>query len=118
MSDSTDEMPKQYSPTERESRWYEFWETSGFFAASEEPGDTRQTYTLAIPPPNVTGSLHMGHACRTTFEDVLCRHKRMQGYNTLWVPGIDHAGIATQVVVERQLKREGLTRYDLGREKF
>jgi valyl-tRNA synthetase len=118
MSDSTDEMPKQYSPTESESRWYEFWESSGFFAASEEPGDTRQTYTLAIPPPNVTGSLHMGHACRTTFEDVLCRHKRMQGYNTLWVPGIDHAGIATQVVVERQLKQEGLTRYDLGREKF
>jgi len=118
MSEQSDEMPKQYSPTESESRWYEFWETSGFFAASEEPGDDRQTYTLAIPPPNVTGSLHMGHACRTTFEDVLCRYKRMQGYNTLWVPGIDHAGIATQVVVERQLKNEGLTRYDLGREKF
>ncbi|MBW1873859.1 MAG: valine--tRNA ligase [Deltaproteobacteria bacterium] len=111
-------MPKQYSPTESETRWYEFWETSGYFAASEDPEDHRPTYTLAIPPPNVTGSLHMGHACRTTFEDVLCRHKRMQGYNTLWVPGIDHAGIATQVVVERQLKKEGLTRYDLGREKF
>ena len=118
MSGRSDEMPKQYSPTEVEARWYEFWETSGFFSASEDPDDHRQTYTLAIPPPNVTGSLHMGHACRTTFEDVLCRHKRMQGYNTLWVPGIDHAGIATQVVVERQLKREGLTRHDLGREKF
>ncbi|MGB5701171.1 MAG: class I tRNA ligase family protein [Polyangiales bacterium] len=118
MSERSDEMPKQYSPTEAEERWYEFWESSGFFAASEEPDDHRPTYTLAIPPPNVTGSLHMGHACRTTFEDVLCRHKRMQGYNTLWVPGIDHAGIATQVVVERQLKNEGLTRHDLGREKF
>ena len=91
MSGQSDEIPKQYSPTEVEARWYEFWETSGFFSASEDPDDHRQTYTLAIPPPNVTGSLHMGHACRTTFEDVLCRHKRMQGYNTLWVPGIDHA---------------------------
>ena len=118
MSEPSDEMPTQYSPTESEARWYEFWETSGFFAASEDPADDRETYTLAIPPPNVTGSLHMGHACRTTFEDVLCRYKRMQGYNTLWVPGIDHAGIATQVVVERQLKKEGLTRHDLGREKF
>jgi valyl-tRNA synthetase len=118
MSERFDEMPKQYSPTESEARWYEFWERSGFFAASEDPDDQRPTYTLAIPPPNVTGSLHMGHACRTTFEDVLCRHKRMEGYNTLWIPGIDHAGIATQVVVERQLKKEGLTRQDLGREKF
>jgi valyl-tRNA synthetase len=118
MSARSDEMPKQYSPTEAEARWYEFWETSGFFSASEEPDDQRATYTLAMPPPNVTGSLHMGHACRTTFEDVLCRHKRMLGFNTLWVPGIDHAGIATQVVVERQLKRDGLTRHDLGREKF
>ncbi len=118
MSAPPEDIPKQYSPTESEARWYEFWEQSGFFAASEDPDDTRPTYTLAIPPPNVTGSLHMGHACRTTFEDVLCRHKRMQGHNTLWVPGIDHAGIATQVVVERQLKREGLTRFDLGREKF
>ncbi|MGD8609205.1 MAG: valine--tRNA ligase [Myxococcales bacterium] len=118
MNAQSDEMPKQYSPTESEARWYEFWERSGFFTASEDPADHRATYTLAIPPPNVTGSLHMGHACRTTFEDVLCRYKRMLGYNTLWIPGIDHAGIATQVVVERQLKREGLTRHDLGREKF
>jgi len=118
MSEQSDEMPKQYSPTESEARWYELWERAGYFAASEDPDDHRPTYTLAIPPPNVTGSLHMGHACRTTFEDLLCRHKRMQGYNTLWVPGIDHAGIATQVVVERQLKSEGLTRHDLGREKF
>jgi valyl-tRNA synthetase len=118
MSEQSEEMPKTYSPIESEARWYDFWETSGFFAASEDPEDRRPTYTLAIPPPNVTGALHMGHACRTTFEDVLCRYKRMQGYNTLWIPGIDHAGIATQVVVERQLKKEGLTRHDLGREKF
>ena len=111
-------MPKHYSPTQAEARWDEFWESSGLFSASEDPDDHRPTYTLAIPPPNVTGSLHMGHACRTTFEDVLCRYKRMQGYNTLWIPGIDHAGIATQVVVERQLKNEGLSRHDLGREKF
>src|SRR5690606_16428996 len=73
---------------------------------------------IAMPPPNVTGSLHMGHACRTTFEDVLIRYHRMRGYNALWIPGTDHAGIATQVVVERQLKAEGLTRHDLGRPKF
>ncbi|MEM7434074.1 MAG: valine--tRNA ligase [Myxococcota bacterium] len=118
MSDPSDDMPKAYEPDKSEARWYEFWEESGFFEASEDPDDTRATYTLAIPPPNVTGSLHMGHACRTTFEDVLCRYKRMQGHNTLWMPGIDHAGIATQVVVERQLKREGLTRHDLGRKAF
>jgi valyl-tRNA synthetase len=113
-----DQMPKAYDPRETEPRWYDFWERSGLFRASDDPEDTRETYTIAIPPPNVTGSLHMGHACRTTFEDVLIRHKRMQGYNALWVPGTDHAGIATQVVVERQLREEGLTRHDLGREAF
>ena len=118
MKDPSDDMPKVYSAPETEVRWYTFWESSGFFAASDDPDDTRPTYTIAIPPPNVTGHLHMGHACRTTFEDVLIRHKRMQGYNTLWIPGIDHAGIATQVVVERQLQREGVTRQELGREKF
>ena len=115
---SVDEMPKAYDPSDVEGRWYEFWESQGFFKASSEPGDDRETYTLAIPPPNVTGKLHIGHACRTTFEDVLVRHKRMQGRNTLWIPGTDHAGIATQVVVERKLRKEGLTRFDLGREKF
>ncbi len=118
MSRAADTMPKAYSPTENERRWYEFWDKNGLFEASSDPEDTRPTYMIAIPPPNVTGSLHMGHACRTTFEDVLTRHKRMQGRNALWLPGIDHAGIATQVVVERQLKQEGLTRHDLGRAKF
>ena len=111
-------LEKAYDPRAAEARWYSFWEREGLFRASDDPSDTREPYTIAIPPPNVTGSLHMGHACRTTFEDVLIRHKRMQGRNALWVPGTDHAGIATQVVVERQLKREGLSRHDLGREKF
>ena len=118
MTDDATQMPKAYSPTETETRWYDFWESEGLFQASSEPGDSRPTYTIAIPPPNVTGSLHMGHACRITFEDVLIRHARMSGKNTLWIPGTDHAGIATQVVVERKLKAEGKTRYDLGRDKF
>ena len=111
-------LPKTYDPSTTEERWYRFWEESGFFRASDDPEDERPTYTVAIPPPNVTGSLHMGHACRATFEDVLVRYHRMRGHNTLWVPGTDHAGIATQVVVERQLKAEGLTRHDLGRTAF
>jgi len=112
------EMPKAYSAGEAEPRWYQFWDEHRLFEAGREPGDTRETYTVAIPPPNVTGSLHMGHACRVTFEDVLVRYHRMLGRNALWIPGTDHAGIATQVVVERKLKAEGLTRHDLGRSKF
>jgi valyl-tRNA synthetase len=112
------DMPKAYDPRAAEPRWYAFWEQQGLFRASDDPADRRPPYTIAIPPPNVTGRLHMGHACRTTFEDVLIRHKRMQGFNALWIPGTDHAGIATQVVVERQLRREGLSRHDLGRERF
>jgi valyl-tRNA synthetase len=111
-------LPKVYDPRETEPRWYGFWEENGFFTASSAPEDTREPYVVAIPPPNVTGSLHMGHACRTAFEDVLVRYHRMLGRNTLWVPGIDHAGIATQVAVERQLAREGKTRHELGRAKF
>ncbi|HET6335547.1 MAG TPA: valine--tRNA ligase [Polyangiales bacterium] len=118
-ADETLSLAKAYDPRETEPRWYRFWEENGFFTASAAPDDKRETYTVAIPPPNVTGSLHMGHACRTAFEDVLVRYHRMCGYNTLWVPGIDHAGIATQVAVERQLAREGgKSRHDLGREKF
>ncbi len=114
----TEEMPKAYDPRETEPRWYAYWEKEGLFRATGKPGDARPTYVIAIPPPNVTGSLHMGHACRTTFEDALIRHKRMQGFDTLWIPGTDHAGIATQVVVERLLKAEGKTRHDLGRADF
>jgi len=112
------DLPKAYDPRDTEPRWYRYWEENGLFTASADPGDKRPAYTIAIPPPNVTGSLHMGHACRTTFEDVLIRYHRMLGRNTLWIPGTDHAGIATQVVVERQLARAGKTRHDLGRPAF
>ncbi len=119
MSDEfSGEMPKAYDSRDVEPKWYAFWEDAGLFAASAAEDDDREPYTIAIPPPNVTGSLHMGHACRTTFEDVLIRHKRMQGRNTLWIPGTDHAGIATQVMVEREIAKEGLTRQELGREEF
>jgi valyl-tRNA synthetase len=113
-----DELPKAYEPADVEPRWYRFWVDHGVFRASMEPGDERPVYVISMPPPNVTGSLHMGHALMGTLEDVLIRHKRMQGYNALWQPGMDHAGIATQTVVERQLRREGKSRHDLGREKF
>ncbi len=112
------DLEKPYDPSAVESRWYDFWEKSGVFEASDDPKDTRPAYVIPMPPPNVTGSLHMGHAQRCTLEDVLTRWYRMRGYNTLWQPGIDHAGIATQTVVERQLKRDGKTRHDLGREAF
>lgn len=116
--EGTAELPKAYEPKLSEGRWYAEWETAGVFKANTDPADTRPAYVIAIPPPNVTGSLHMGHACRTTFEDVLIRYKRMDGFNALWIPGTDHAGIATQVVVERLLKAEGKSRHDLGREEF
>ena len=112
------EMPKAYEPADVESRWYKFWLTRGVFRASHDPADTRPVYVIPMPPPNVTGALHMGHALTAALEDVLTRWHRMRGFNTLWTPGIDHAGISTQVVVERQLKREGVTRHELGREKF
>jgi valyl-tRNA synthetase len=117
VTDST-ELAKAYDPRETEARTYAKWEREERFAASSDPADTRPTYTIAIPPPNVTGVLHMGHACRVTFEDVLIRYHRMLGRNTLWIPGTDHAGIATQVVVERQLKKDNKTRHDLGRDAF
>ncbi len=112
------ELPKAYEPADVEPRWYEFWQSEGVFRASVDPNDQRPAYVIALPPPNVTGSLHMGHALMGTLEDALIRHQRMLGKNTLWQPGIDHAGIATQTVVERQLRRENLSRHDLGREKF
>jgi valyl-tRNA synthetase len=111
------ELPKAYDPASVEPRWYEFWEKQGVFAASLDPDDRRPVYVIPMPPPNVTGSLHIGHALYT-IQDVIIRHARMRGFNALWQPGIDHAGISTQVVVERLLKREGTTRHDLGREAF
>ena len=113
------DLTKAYEPRQVEGRWYDFWEKEGVFEASDDPSDTRPVYVVPMPPPNVTGSLHMGHALMVTIEDVLVRWERMSGKNTLWQPGIDHAGIATQTVVERQLKREeNKTRHDLGREAF
>jgi len=110
------ELPKAYEHLEIEKRWYPIWEQRGYFAASAD--SDAPPYTIVIPPPNVTGSLHMGHALMLTIEDVLTRWRRMQGYNTLWLPGTDHAGIATQMVVERELAKEGVSRFDLGREAF
>jgi len=111
------ELEKNYDPHSSEEKIYEKWESTGSFKPS---GDrTKPTYTIVIPPPNVTGQLHMGHALDDTLQDILIRYKRMKGFDTLWVPGTDHAGIATQIKVEENLrKEEGLTRYDLGREKF
>src|ERR1700690_3357050 len=112
------ELPKAYEPVDVEPRWYKFWTDHGVFQASVAPDDNRPTYVIPMPPPNGTGALHMGHALFGTIQDVLIRRARMQGFNTLWQPGIDHAGIATQTVVERQLKREGLSRHELGRAAF
>jgi valyl-tRNA synthetase len=115
---ATPDLSKPYEPRDVEERWYAFWEEHKVFEASDDPADPRPVYVIPMPPPNVTGSLHMGHAQRCTLEDALIRWHRMRGYNALWQPGIDHAGIATQTVVERQLQREGKTRHDLGREAF
>lgn len=106
----------KYDPREIEQKWYKFWEENGVF--HDEPDTEKEPYSIVLPPPNVTGQLHMGHALDNTLQDILIRYKRMQGYNVLWLPGKDHAGIATQVKVEKQIAEEGLTKYDLGREKF
>lgn len=111
-----DELPKTYEPKGVEDKWYSFWSEKSFF--SPDLNASKPPYSIVIPPPNVTGSLHMGHALNNTLQDILIRWKRMSGYNTLWIVGTDHAGIATQNVVERQLALEGKSRYDLGREKF
>ncbi|HEY8149245.1 MAG TPA: valine--tRNA ligase [Vicinamibacteria bacterium] len=113
---STQELAKGYEPKDVESRWYPFWEKSGFFTADAASG--RPRFAIMIPPPNVTGSLHIGHAFTLTLQDVIVRWKRMSGFDTLWLPGLDHAGIATQMVVERQLAKEGKKKEDLGREEF
>ena len=108
-------MDKHYDAKAAEAKWYKFWEENGCF--HQDP-DGREPYSVVIPPPNVTGILHMGHALNQTIQDILVRWRRMQGRNTLWLPGTDHAGIATQNVVEKALKKEGKRRQDLGREKF
>ncbi|WP_243354472.1 valine--tRNA ligase [Bacillus litorisediminis] len=110
------ELPTKYDPKSIEKGRYEWWLNGKFFEAKNDP--KKKPYTIVIPPPNVTGKLHLGHAWDTTLQDILTRMKRMQGYDVLWLPGMDHAGIATQAKVEQKLRSEGKTRYDLGREKF
>ena len=109
-------LEKTYNPADIETKWYDHWESSGAFKPGSFP--EAEPYTIVQPPPNVTGSLHMGHAFDTTLQDVLVRFERLRGRDVLWQPGVDHAGIATQNVVERQLDAEGRARRDMGREKF
>lgn len=116
MSNSDSDIPKVYDPSEVEARLYKRWESKGYFRAEVDPN--KEPFCIVIPPPNVTGVLHIGHALDNTLQDVLVRFKRMQGFATLWLPGTDHAGIATQNVVERELRLQGLSRHDLGREEF
>lgn len=110
------EIPKAYEPKETESKWYQYWEAHKLFWA--DPQSDKKAFCIVIPPPNVTGSLHLGHALNNTLQDILCRYKRMQGFNVLWQPGTDHAGIATQNVVEKDLAAKGMDRHQVGREKF
>jgi len=111
------ELAKSFDPKTIESKWYEFWESKGYYAAGLNP-EIKDNFCILLPPPNVTGTLHMGHGFNQTLMDALTRYHRMKGDNTLWQPGTDHAGIATQIVVERQLDAQGVSRHDLGREKF
>src|SRR5450759_3079336 len=111
-------IEKNYQPADIEGRMSLIWEDSRAFKAGRPERRDARPFTIVIPPPNVTGALHMGHALNNTLQDILCRWKRMQGYNVLWMPGTDHAGIATQNVVERQLTSEGKDRHDLGRDAF
>jgi len=114
----TSPLASQYAPAEVEGRRYEHWEKAGYFTPEAQENDDAPSFSIVLPPPNVTGSLHIGHALDHTLSDALVRRRRMQGYRTLWLPGMDHAGIATQNVVERELAKDGLSRHDLGREAF
>lgn len=116
MSQQEHHLPPKYNPQDVEKGRYDFWMNGKYFEATEDP--EQEPFTIVIPPPNVTGRLHLGHAWDTTMQDTIARMKRMQGYDVLWLPGMDHAGIATQAVVEEELKKEGKDRYSLGREKF
>lgn len=113
---STNELPKQYNPLESEAKWQKYWEESGVFVAESQ--SDKEPYCIMIPPPNVTGSLHMGHAFQEVLIDILIRYHRMRGFNTLWLPGTDHASIAVQTILDKQIKSEGKTNQEIGREKF
>ncbi|MEN9201692.1 MAG: valine--tRNA ligase [Thermostichus sp. DG02_2_bins_29] len=112
----TDNLPSQYNPFETEPKWQRFWEEKGFYVA--DPKAPGERFSMVLPPPNVTGNLHMGHAFAFTLPDVVTRYKRMRGYNVLWLPGTDHASIAVHTILENQLRQEGKSRFDLGREAF
>ena len=114
--DDLNNLPKTYNPSTVEKKWYDYWLEKGYFAPSEDL--TREPFSIVMPPPNVTGMLHMGHALDNTLQDILTRWRRMQGYSVLWLPGTDHAGIATQARVEESLAQQGISRHDLGREAF
>ena len=109
-------LAKHYDHKDIESKWYKEWAEKGYFKA--DPSVDKPRFTIVLPPPNVTGVLHMGHALTVAIQDIVCRYKRMTGHDVLWLPGTDHAGIATQMVVERELMKDGVSRHDLGREKF
>src|SRR5688500_13622371 len=111
-------IDKSYNPVALEKEWYEFWEKSGFFSPQMSDDQKLNPYCIMIPPPNVTGSLHMGHAFQQTLMDILIRYHRMKGQPTLWQAGTDHAGIATQMVVEKQLLQQNMSRHTLGRKAF
>ena len=110
------QLEKLYNPKEVEDRTYQFWMNGGYFTAKPDP--EKKPYTIVIPPPNITGQLHMGHALDETLQDILIRYKRMQGYAALWIPGTDHASIATEAKIVEAMRKEGLSKADLGREKF
>ena len=116
MSDTSNTISDRYNPADVEDRIYKWWESSGYFKAEDQ--SKKPPFSIILPPPNVTGFLHMGHALDHTIQDLMIRWKRMNGFNTMWLPGTDHAGIATQAVVEKELAKEGITRQQLGREKF
>src|SRR5258707_3991256 len=113
------EIPKAYEPQSVETKWYQFWlDQQCFIADPARVSPKRPAYSIVIPPPNVTGMLHMGHVLNNTIQDILSRKARMDGKEVLWLPGTDHAGIATQVMVEKDLAKQKITKHDLGREKF
>src|SRR6185436_3368828 len=111
-----EELPTRYDPSTFEQKIYAFWEREGFFTPVVDR--EKPKFSIVIPPPNVTGRLHIGHALVNTLQDIIVRWKRMSGFNTLWLPGTDHAGIATQMIVDRELQKQGISRFDIGREKF
>ena len=112
------ELPKIYTPQKYEDTTYQKWEESGYFNPDSLPGKRKKVFSIALPPPNVTGELHVGHAAMLAYQDIMIRYHRLKGEKVLWLPGMDHAAIATQNVVEKEINKKGKSRYDLDREEF